>query len=100
MIGKDNEEEEVHFKVADRRKFNADGSLRDGVTLEPAKSEAKAEAAPEPPQPLAQPAPQPQQQAAPQQQSAPPAPGAKQAPDGNWYVPDPTRPGKYLQVGR
>lgn len=28
----------------------------------------------------------------------PPAPGAKQAPDGNWYVPDPARPGKYLQV--
>ncbi len=39
MIGKDNEEEEVHFKVADRRKFNADGSVRDGVTLEPAKVE-------------------------------------------------------------
>ncbi len=58
MIGKDNEEEEVHFKVADRRKFNADGSLRDGVTLEPAKSEAKAEPAPEPPQPPAQSAPQ------------------------------------------
>ena len=31
MIGKDNEEEEVHFKVADRRKFNADGSVKDGV---------------------------------------------------------------------
>lgn len=25
-------------------------------------------------------------------------PGAKQAPDGNWYVPDPARPGKYLMV--
>ena len=24
--------------------------------------------------------------------------GAKQAPDGNWYVPDPNRPGKYLRV--
>ena len=33
-------------------------------------------------------------------QSTPQAPvnGAKQAPDGNWYVPDPNRPGKYLQV--
>lgn len=37
-----------------------------------------------------------------QQQSAasaqPPMPNAKQAPDGNWYLPDPNRPGKYLQV--
>jgi len=24
--------------------------------------------------------------------------GAKQAQDGHWYVPDPARPGKYLQV--
>lgn len=30
---------------------------------------------------------------------APPAPGAKRAPDGNWYVPDPQRPGKVLRVG-
>jgi hypothetical protein len=32
--------------------------------------------------------------------AAPPAgapQNAKQAPDGNWYVPDPNRPGKYLQ---
>jgi hypothetical protein len=29
---------------------------------------------------------------------APPAPGARRAPDGLWYVPDPARPGKYLQV--
>jgi hypothetical protein len=35
MIGKDDNQEEVSFKVADRRKFNADGSLKDGVTLEP-----------------------------------------------------------------
>jgi hypothetical protein len=27
-----------------------------------------------------------------------PLPGAQQAPDGNWYLPDPRRPGKYLQV--
>jgi hypothetical protein len=36
MIGKDDNQEEVSFKVADRRKFNADGSLKEGVTLEPA----------------------------------------------------------------
>lgn len=41
MIGKDESEEEVSFKVADRRKFNADGSLKEGVTLEPAKTEEK-----------------------------------------------------------
>src|SRR5213595_3658873 len=33
MIGKD-EEQEVTFKVADRRKFNADGSVKEGVTLD------------------------------------------------------------------
>lgn len=27
-----------------------------------------------------------------------PAPGAQQAPDGQWYVADPTRPGKYLKA--
>lgn len=27
-----------------------------------------------------------------------PVPGAKKAPDGNWYLPDPNRPGKYLMV--
>lgn len=47
MIGKDDNQEEVSFKVADRRKFNSDGSLREGVTLEPAKIEEKA-AAPKP----------------------------------------------------
>ena len=41
MIGRENEEQEVTFKVADRRKFNADGSLREGVVLdeEPPKPE-------------------------------------------------------------
>lgn len=29
---------------------------------------------------------------------APPMSGAKQAPDGKWYLPDPARTGKYLQV--
>ena len=34
MIGRENEEQELTFKVADRRKFNADGSLRDGIVLD------------------------------------------------------------------
>jgi hypothetical protein len=36
MIGKDENDEEVTYKVADRRKFNADGSVREGVTLDAA----------------------------------------------------------------
>ena len=28
----------------------------------------------------------------------PPVPGARQAPDGNWYLPDPNRPGKYVRI--
>src|SRR2546423_8157603 len=43
MIGKEDNQEEVTFKVADRRKFNADGSLKQGVTLEPERPEKKAE---------------------------------------------------------
>lgn len=48
MIGHDDENEEVHYKVADKRKFNADGSLREGVTLDatPVKPAAPAEEAP------------------------------------------------------
>lgn len=34
MIGRDDDSEEVTFKVADRRKFNADGSVREGVVIE------------------------------------------------------------------
>lgn len=34
MIGKESEEQPV-FKVTDRRKFNIDGSLREGVEIEP-----------------------------------------------------------------
>lgn len=34
MIGRDETGEEVTFKVADRRKFNADGSVREGVVLD------------------------------------------------------------------
>lgn len=45
MTGRD-ETEDVIFKVSDRRKFNADGSLKEGVTLEPAAAEpAPADAA-------------------------------------------------------
>ncbi len=56
MIGHDDESEEVHFKVADRRKFNSDGSVRDGVTLEPAKVEAPKE---EPAATVSEPLPEP-----------------------------------------
>lgn len=38
MIGKDDNQDEVTFKVADRRKFNPDGSLKEGVSLEPESS--------------------------------------------------------------
>src|SRR5664279_672889 len=41
MIGNDENQEEVSFKVADRRKFNSDGSVKDGVVLEAAKVEEK-----------------------------------------------------------
>jgi len=34
MIGREDNAEEVSFKVADRRKFNADGSVREGVVLD------------------------------------------------------------------
>ena len=44
MIGNDDNQEEVSFKVADKRKFNADGSLKEGVTLEAAKVKEKAAA--------------------------------------------------------
>ncbi len=49
MIGHDEDHEEVSFKVTDRRKFNADGSVKDGVVIEPSKvEEAPVEAAPTP----------------------------------------------------
>lgn len=41
MIGPDDSQEEVTYKVADKRKFNADGSVRDGVTLDAAKPAEK-----------------------------------------------------------
>jgi hypothetical protein len=49
MIGKD-QPEEVSFKVADRRKFNADGTLKEGVTLdaEPRTDEPRRDATAQP----------------------------------------------------
>lgn len=47
MIGKDSEEQPV-FKVTDRRKFNVDGSLREGVELEPEKPKAETKPVEEP----------------------------------------------------
>lgn len=44
MIGHEDNQEEVTFKVTDRRKFNPDGSLKEGVEIEP-----------EAPKPLAEP---------------------------------------------
>jgi hypothetical protein len=41
MIGNDDNQDEVSFKVADRRKFNPDGSVKEGVVLEAAKVETK-----------------------------------------------------------
>jgi hypothetical protein len=34
MIGREDDKDEVTFKVADRRKFNPDGSVREGVVLD------------------------------------------------------------------
>src|SRR5215475_3843382 len=65
MIGKDDKQEEVSFKVADRRKFKPDGSLKEGVTLEAAKPAEKgvepkpvAERKPEPPRKETEPTPE------------------------------------------
>lgn len=33
-------------------------------------------------------------------QETPPVEGARKAPDGNWYVDDPKKPGRYLKVGK
>lgn len=44
MIGRDDQSDDVTYKVADRRKFNADGSLREGVVLDEPKPEKPAEA--------------------------------------------------------
>jgi hypothetical protein len=46
MIGREDEEQEVSFKVADRRKFNPDGSLREGVVLDEAPLKKEEQPAP------------------------------------------------------
>lgn len=49
MIGRDENQEEVTLKVVDRRKFNPDGSLKDGVVIEPeARKEEPKRAEPSP----------------------------------------------------
>ena len=45
MIGKDEEQQEVSFKVADRRKFNPDGSVKEGITLDAEENKAERAAA-------------------------------------------------------
>lgn len=47
MIGKEdpNHEEEPVLKVTDKRKFNPDGSVREGITIEPETSEPEPEPA-------------------------------------------------------
>ena len=45
MIGREDDKDEVTFKVADRRKFNPDGSVREGVVLDEPKPEATNEVA-------------------------------------------------------
>jgi hypothetical protein len=54
MIGHEDENEEVHYKVADRRKYNPDGSLREGVVIESPVVEAKPKIAAEPESPAAE----------------------------------------------
>lgn len=51
MIGHEEDGNEVQYKVADRRKFNPDGTLREGVTLD----EPKPAPPPQPAQPTAEP---------------------------------------------
>ena len=45
MTAHEENQEEVSFKVTDRRKFNPDGSVRDGVVIDEPKPAAPAEAA-------------------------------------------------------
>jgi hypothetical protein len=45
MIGQEENQEEVSFKVTDRRKFNPDGSVREGVSLDEPKPPGRAEPA-------------------------------------------------------
>lgn len=61
MIGKEDNQEEVTFKVADRRKFNPDGTLKEGVSLDSGpKEEIKAQPAAPQPELLSRDEPEPQ----------------------------------------
>lgn len=55
MIGRDDNNEEVSLRVVDRRKFNPDGSLKEGVVLEPEPKKPE----PEPVKPAATATPEP-----------------------------------------
>jgi hypothetical protein len=46
MTGNEIDQEKVSFKVADKRKFNPDGSLKEGVTLEPERPPTASEGVP------------------------------------------------------
>ena len=59
MIGKEANQDAVTFKVSDRRKFNPDGSLKEGVTIEPEPPKDEAKAAPQSEKPAAEPQKQP-----------------------------------------
>jgi Domain of unknown function (DUF1844) len=48
MIGREDDNDEVTYKVADRRKFNPDGSVREGVILDEPKPETTQAEEPEP----------------------------------------------------
>lgn len=48
MIGHEENQEEVSFKVTDRRKFNADGTVKDGVELTKKPVEQALQPTPEP----------------------------------------------------
>ncbi|MDI1240628.1 MAG: DUF1844 domain-containing protein [bacterium] len=61
MIGRDESNEEVSLRVVDRRKFNPDGSLKDGVVLEPEPKKP----APEPVKPAVAATPEPASDVAP-----------------------------------
>ncbi len=71
MIGTNENQEDVELRVTDRRKFNPDGSLREGVELSPES----------PPAPESHPAPesQPATQATPVAQTDQPTPAAEPA---------------------
>lgn len=64
MIGKDDNSEDVILKVDDKRKFNVDGSLREGVEIEPESPKTKPVKPVEPPKEEAAPVEAPDEMAA------------------------------------